>query len=218
MTEVDTAYKRYQLAHTEFSKSAKLSQNGSVSAHSHNRTKYSMEVAQLEYHAAQKARELAATEAAVEQVRVQAAQASIARHIVKSPIVGVVVEQKREEGEWVTAGDTIMRLARMDRLRVPAIVEGDDYDPHEIANRPVTVTLTLARGREVEFTGKIVFAGIEKRLGNKYMVWAEVDNRMVDGTNHWMLQPGCVVDMRIHLQDAPLQSASAGNTTQSRKN
>lgn len=103
-----------------------------------------------------------------------------------------------------------MRIARMDRLRIPGIVEGDQYEPHEIANRPVTVTLELARGREVEFTGQIVFAGVEKRIGNKFMVWAEVDNRThADSQDHWMLQPGSVVRMRIHMDRPTVQSAFA---------
>ena len=219
MNEVNTAYKRYQLSYTEYAKSRKLSQSGSVSAHSANRAKYSMEVAQLEYQAANNTRKLAATEAAVERVRVQAANASINRHLIKSPIVGNIVEFVRDEGEWVNVGDTIMRLARMDRLRVPAIVNGSHYDQQEIADRPVTITLTLARGRQVEFSGKIVSTEIERNLGNKYRAWAEIDNRLFEGSDkHWMLQPGCVVDMKIHLQDPPLQSAAVGSKRQTRKN
>ena len=210
-TEINTARKRYQLAFTEHQKSEKLSRSGSVSPHEANRAKYSMEVSELEYHAAVKQRDLARTEAAVEQVRLNAAVASVQRHQIKSPIDGSVsvVEIVREAGEWVTAGDPIMRLALMERLRVPAIIQGELYDQHEIANRPVTVTLTRARGRQVEFTGKIVYAEIERKPGNIYRVWAEVENRLVEeSTKHWMLQPGCVVNMRIHLEDPPLQSAS----------
>lgn len=210
MTEINTAYKRYQLSASEYSKSAMLSRKGSVSAHAANRARFSMEVAQLEYQGAQKARELAATEAAVEMVRVKTARASIDRHNIKSPVNGSVVEVTREEGEWVTAGDTIMRIARMDRLKVHAIIEGNRYDPHEIDGRPVTVSLILARNQQVEFTGKVVLAEIERQQGNLYRAWAEVDNKMFEGSNgHWMLQPGNVVSMRIHLEDEPLQSASA---------
>ena len=114
---------------------------------------------------------------------------------------------KREAGEWVTAGETVMRIARMDRLRIPGIINGDEHDPHEIDGRPVTVTLQLARGRSVQFNGSIVFASVEKRIGNKFMVWAEVDNRHHEGSGrHWMLQPGSVVDK------PPIQAAYAGTS------
>ena len=209
MTEMNTASKRYQLSAAEYSKSAKLRQSGSVSGHAANRARYSMEVAQLEYQGASNARKMAAGDARVEMVRVKASRASIERHKIKSPVIGNVVEIMREEGEWVTAGDTIMRIARMDRLKVPAFIDGKLYDTHEIDGRPVTVTLKLARDREVEFSGKVVHAEIERRQGNLYRVWAEIDNKMFDGnTGHWMLQPSSVVSMRIHLEDPPLQSAS----------
>jgi multidrug efflux pump subunit AcrA (membrane-fusion protein) len=211
-TEEKTAYKRYRLAYIEHSKSAKLAQSRSVSEHDANRARFSAEVAQLEYEGAKKTRELAGIEAAAEMVTVRASEDSIARHRITSPIDGQIVDVKREAGEWVTAGETVMRIARMDRLRIPGIVNGNLYDPHEIADRPVTVTLELARGRQVQFTGEIVFAGVEKRIGNKFMVWAEVDNRPhAENSNHWMLQPGSVVDMRIHMDQAPVQSAFAGS-------
>lgn len=212
-TEIETAYKRYQLASIEHDKAEKLSRNKSVSEHEANRAKFSKEVSQLEYEGAKKARELAVIEAAAEMVTVKASEDSIERHKIKSPIDGQVFEVFRDAGEWVTAGETVMRIARMDRLRIVSIVEGTDHDPHEIADRPVTVTLELARGRQVEFTGKVVFVLFERRGGGKYHVWAEVDNRTEsDSADHWMLQPGAIVGMQIHLGQPPVQSAFAGNT------
>lgn len=208
VTEVNTAYKRYQLAYVEHTKSEKLRRSGSVSAHEANRARFSAEVAQLEYEGAKKARDLAATEAAAEMVTVKASEDSIARHRIIAPINGHVFEVFKEAGEWVTAGETVMRIARMDRLRITGIVEGVDYDPHEIADRPVNVTLELARGRRVEFTGKVVFVGLEKFGTGKYLVWAEVDNRTEPtGRSHWMLQPGAEVDMQIQLGQPAVQSA-----------
>ncbi len=211
-TEIETAYKRYQLAWIEHTKSEKLRRSGSVSEHEANRAKFSAEVAQLEYEGAKKARDLAAKEAAAEMVTVKASEDSIARHQITSPIDGQVFEVFREAGEWVTAGETVMRIARMDRLRVIGIVKGIAHDPHEIADRPVTVTLELARGRQVELTGKVVFVDFERRSGDQYLVRAEVDNRAEEGSaDHWALQPGAKVGMQIHLGQPPVQSAFAGN-------
>lgn len=211
-TEIETAYKRFQLASIEHDKAEKLSHNKSVSEHEANRKKFSKEVEQLQYEGAKKARELAVIEAAAEMVTVKASEDSIARHKITSPIDGHVFEIFREAGEWVTAGETVMRIARMDRLRIVGIVEGSQHDPHEIADRPVTVTLKLARDRQVEFTGKVVFVLFERRSGDKYQVWAEVDNRTESGSiDHWMLQPGAEVGMQIHLGQPPVQSAFAGN-------
>ena len=88
-----------------------------------------------------------------------------------------------------------MRIARMDRLRIQGYVEGNQFDPHEVANKPVTVTLELAT-ESIDFTGQIVFVSLEKKA-NRYQVWAEVNN--VERNGRWVLQSDHEVAMTIHL-------------------
>ena len=207
-TEVDAAYKRAVLAKKEYEKTIKLRRTGSMSEQQAERSRVSAEIARLEYEGAKKARELAAVQAAAEMVTVQASQDSINRHALKSPIDGVVYEVNRDAGEWVTAGETVMKIARMDKLRITRLVDGDKFDQNELMNRKVTAKVVMARGQEIEFSGAVVFASPQKRLGNKYMVWAEVENRVHPNSNqHWLLQPGSVVEMTIHLDQSVAQSA-----------
>jgi multidrug efflux pump subunit AcrA (membrane-fusion protein) len=109
----------------------------------------------------------------------------------------MVVELKPHEGEWVQAGDTIVRLLRLDLLRVEGLLDAKSYRPSDIQDQPVEVVVTLPHGKKESFSGKIVFVKpiIE---GRKFSVRAEVQNRRQDG--FWILCPGQIADMTIQLK------------------
>jgi multidrug efflux pump subunit AcrA (membrane-fusion protein) len=134
----------------------------------------------------------------VKQADLDAANEEIDRRKVRAPIDGVVVELKRHRGEWVAAGDTLLRLLRMDRLRIKGFINAKEYSPAEVADRPVTVTVTLAHGRQETFAGKVRFVSPTIELGGDFRIYAEVLNRQEN--DHWLLQPGLIVDMTISLQ------------------
>ncbi len=136
--------------------------------------------------------------AEVEDAAVKAADNSIERRRIVSPINGTVVEIHRQIGEWVDAGEPVMRIVRMDRLHVEGFLKASDYDPAEVAGRSVTVEVELARGRRVSFPGKVVHVSPLVQAGNKYRVRAEVENRSERG--HWLLRPGALATMTIHLK------------------
>ncbi len=216
-TDVRTAEKRYELAYEEYDKMKRLRKTGSMSEQQAERAKVSAEIAWFEHQGAIKRKDLAAVEAAAEMVTLHAAEDSINRHALKSPIDGVVYEVHKDAGEWVTAGETVMKIAQMDRLRIPVRIDGSRIDPHELKRRKVTATYFMANGREITFNGSIVFVDVKKRMGNKYMVWAEVENRFVDNDNeNWLLQPGCEVAVCIHLDQPVAKSASSGAVTSTR--
>jgi multidrug resistance efflux pump len=145
---------------------------------------------------AEKDHNVAIHQAGVAQAELEAAEANNKHRTVSSMIDGEVVDVKRHVGEWVAAGDTIMHLVRMDRLRVIGSMKASDYLPSEIAGRPVTITIQLPHGQKETFPGKVVFVS-PLVLGGEFEVRAEVDNRKVG--NFWILRPGLHVDMKIEL-------------------
>lgn len=123
-----------------------------------------------------------------------------------SPTAGQVVERYKLPGEWVQQGDPVVRIMRLDRLRVEGFVKASEYDLNDLADRPVKITVLLARGRTVEASGKIIFINPVIETGDSYRVWAEVVNRQED--NHWLLRPGQSATMTIDLQTlSDLQTA-----------
>ena len=107
------------------------------------------------------------------------------------------MELKSHEGEWVKAGDVVMRLVRLDVLRVHGSLDANAASPGEVQGQPVEITVALARGHRETFSGKIVYV---KPLveGGAYEVRAEVQNRKQDGA--WVLNPGLTAEMTIQLK------------------
>jgi len=69
--------------------------------------------------------------------------------------------------------------------------------PNEVAGKPVTVRVKLARGQEETFFGRVDFASPTVPAGGQFRVCAEVENRQQDG--HWLLGRGMTAEMTIHL-------------------
>lgn len=212
-TEVNTTYKQAELAYQEHLKNNRLRRSGSMSEQQAERAKVSAEIANFQYKGAKNARRLAGVEAAAEMVEVKASQDSIDRHSLESPINGVVYEMAREAGEWVTAGEPVMRIAQMDRLRIIGFIDGNRYNSNQVADCEVTATVMLPRGRKEQFKGRVVFVEGRRSIKNEFRIRAEVDNRTFDDAKkHWILQPGNIVSMEIRLnavdEQSPLQAAS----------
>ncbi len=136
--------------------------------------------------------------AEAKQAEVELADESIRRRQINAPIDGVVQRIYAHLGEWVKPGDSVVRLIRMDRLRVEGYLDKDMYSPGEVAGQPVNVQVVLANGRKEKFTGKIVFVDPEIQGEHDYKVRAEVDNRKDNG--QWLLRPGMPANMTIQLR------------------
>ena len=139
-----------------------------------------------------------AMDAEVRKAEMDASQENIDRRQIKAPLDGVVVDLKHHEGEWVQPGDTVLRILRVDRLRIEGFLKASQYDPIELVNRPVTVTVTLAHDRQEKFQGKVSFVNPTVEAGGEFRVRVEVLNRKEN--EFWLLRPGQMAEMTIHLK------------------
>jgi len=153
---------------------------------------------ELSIEKAQKDLDVAGLQAKVSQAELEAATANVQRRRIVSPLDAVVVELSSHEGEWVQAGDPIMRLIRIDLLRVEGLLNVKNFRFSEIQDRAVQVVVTLAHGQREAFPGKIVFVKPLVQAGGTFLVRAEVQNRRQDGV--WILCPGLSADMTIQLK------------------
>jgi multidrug resistance efflux pump len=133
----------------------------------------------------------------VHQAAVKSADDAVARRQVTSPLAGVVVTIFHEKGEWVAAGEPLLQVIRIDRLRVEGFLSATETGPEEVAGRPVAVEVQLAGGRTAHFTGRVVFISPLVQAGDKYRVRAEVENRTENGSP--LLRPGMTATMTISL-------------------
>ena len=152
----------------------------------------------LSFEKAQKDLAVAGLQKQVSEAELQAADVNVKRRKITAPLDAVVVELSRHEGEWVQAGDPVMRLVRVDLLRVEGFLNAMKYRASEIQGRPVQVTVTLAHGQRETFPGKIVYVKPLVEAGGDFLVRAEVQNRKEDGA--WVLSPGIGAEMTIQLK------------------
>ena len=201
------AEKKERVASIEAEKIVRLAASGSKSDSEKLMAEYSQQLAELEIIKAELEMKKAKGEAELELARMKEVEIRIGRHILQSDFDAYVIEIFKKPQEYVNVGEEVLRIARMDTLWVQGIVDTKLLNPYEAMNRPVTVTVQLARGETTTFEGKIVNVALERQSSQHYMVKAEIKNRPVGG--HWVLQPFSEVLMRIHLDGSAADVGTA---------
>ncbi|MCA9121346.1 MAG: HlyD family efflux transporter periplasmic adaptor subunit [Planctomycetaceae bacterium] len=132
------------------------------------------------------------------QAQVTVAEINLKKHRIVSPLDGILVQLYRKPGEWVSPGDPVARIVRMDKLRVEGFVDASRYLPEDIDGREVTIIIRRPNREAEEFKSTISFVSPIIEASGDYRVWAEVDNRTSQG-KHWVLRPGMEAEMQIDL-------------------
>jgi len=94
-----------------------------------------------------------------------------------SPLNGIVTQLHRREGEWVHLGEKVVRVVRIDRLRVEAYLNlqsGLVLFEHA----PVVLEVGFVDSPLQEFAGEVVFMNPEADpVNGQIRIWAEIENR-----------------------------------------
>jgi RND family efflux transporter MFP subunit len=116
----------------------------------------------------------------LKKVETEFAARQTARHQATAPFGGVVVQIHKRQGDWVDPGDKMLRLIRLDRLRVEGFLDAA-VGKSALEGRPVLLTLDSGG----TFAGKLIFVSPEIDPINKQVrVLAEIENPS------FALQPG----------------------------
>ncbi len=104
------------------------------------------------------------------------ANLALERRTIMAPFPGMVVESKKQRGEWVEPGTPVMRLVRLNRLRAEAFVASERL-PANLVGRPATLVVESSDKTTVKYQGKLVFVSPEiDPVNYQVRVWAEIDN------------------------------------------
>jgi len=195
--EVRYSQAAFEVAKAEYEQSVEINQKapGTIPTAEVRRLLLTKHRADLQIDKAILDQKVAQMNAQTHSAEVRAAEDLIQRQKVTAPIEGVVSTVYRHAGEWVSPGDPIFRIIRMDRLWVEGFLDTNQFNPEEVVNRPVTVTAQRARGEVVTFTGRIVYVSPIAQAGARIRVKAEVENRRVG--EEWMLRPGMTGKMAV---------------------
>lgn len=134
-------------------------------------------LAQLKVQRAKHAREQALVRKQLRDKDVEQADTGVKRRRIASPLAGVVVEVYRRVGEWVEPGDKVVRVVRLDSLRVEGFLDVQQARQTPVG-APVVLRVETPGAPEQRFPGQIVFVSPEVDPVNRQTrVWAEIENR-----------------------------------------
>ena len=131
---------------------------------------------QLQIQQATQNNHVAKMEMAQTQADVELSENSIKKASIVSPIDGVVVLVNKKVGEWIEPGDTVVKVVRLDRLRLEGFVSVSEAGKfHRGDPAVVTFKQNWLTKRKVE--GTVLFINPEANPVNSQVeVWIEVKN------------------------------------------
>jgi macrolide-specific efflux system membrane fusion protein len=200
--ELEAAKKGYQVALSEQQQFEDIRRKnaGAVSEFELRRAKFTTDKSFAQIQVAETDRTVAQLTTKLKQAQIQAAENELARRRVESPLSGQVVQVFKHKGEWCTPGEPILRVVRVDRVRVEGFVLTSAASPASVRGKPVKVTVFTAGGGTHEVQGTIDYASdLVEGAGStrQFRVFTEVDNTQTNGD--WVIQPGSAAAMLIDL-------------------
>ncbi len=147
----------------------------------------------LQKEQAEHEQDLAGMSVRVREAESKLAEHELARREIKAPVAGVIEEVMPVVGDWVRAGDPIVQLVQMDRLRIKGALLYDPHTPASVRGKPVLVKVHLAGDSPngpSEFTGIVDSAGSIIGRDGRFHISVEVENRKHPQTGDWLLMPG----------------------------
>ncbi|MBC8113172.1 MAG: HlyD family efflux transporter periplasmic adaptor subunit [Candidatus Saccharimonas sp.] len=112
----------------------------------------------------------------IKQHDLERATLALERRTIAAPFPGMVVQWKKQHGEWVEPGTPVMRLIRLNRLRAEAFLASQML-PTNLVGRPATLVVDVPGKSAAKYEGKLVFVSPEiDPVNGQVRVWAEIDN------------------------------------------
>lgn len=131
------------------------------------------------------------------------AEHELARRQIKAPVDGVIEKVMVFEGNWVRAGDPVVQMVQMDRLKINAAFRYGPVTPADVRGKEALIEVRLARGQVGRFKG--IVESTSSKFGNGFIhMTVEVFNRRDERTGDWLLMPG--MDGTLHIPGVDLTS------------
>ncbi|MCA9173639.1 MAG: HlyD family efflux transporter periplasmic adaptor subunit [Planctomycetales bacterium] len=203
--EEKAAWETYLTSKIEYEESLTINKQepGAVPATQVRRQELQMNRAKLQAVVAREQRRIAIMQTYVKAREVEIADVAIKHRRIVSPIAGEITQILLRTGEWAQPGERLMRVLRMDVLRVEGSVYAVDAAPYEVKGRHVKVLVSTPQG-DVETEGTIVFADPNYTgVKQKFRVVAEINN-VAHGSipNTWLINSGMPATLRISRTQA----------------
>lgn len=115
---------------------------------------------------------------------VQLAELSVQHRQIRAPITGMVVQWRKQPGEWVEPGQPVVRIIRLNTLRAEGFAPATLLDLQAVGAK-VTLVVDLPNRPAAKFPGELVFVSPEiDPINGQVRFWAEIQNPKLE------LRPG----------------------------
>jgi macrolide-specific efflux system membrane fusion protein len=119
------------------------------------------------------------------------AEYQLKKRAILAPSPGVVVEVLKQAGEWVEPGETVVRIVRMDRLRVEGFLAAQQANA-KLVGQPAVVSVKLQPDKTLDVDGEVTFVSPEIHPVNGMVrVWVDIENGDLN------LRPGLPATIKI---------------------
>ncbi|WP_197172321.1 efflux RND transporter periplasmic adaptor subunit [Novipirellula aureliae] len=155
--------------------------------------KIAVEEARIGIERAKHDKEVQSLEAELAAFQSDLARLTVDQYQVVAPFDATVVELLRQKGEWVRAGEPLMRLIRLSELRAEGYVDADFRDAL-LSNAKTRLRLVGESEREIQRDGLKVFVSPEiDPVNHQVRFWVEFANPKHD------VLPGMRMEMQMIL-------------------
>lgn len=191
--KVRYAVKSYEVVQKEYERSLESNKKfaTSISKTELDRQRLAVEQAKLEIEQAEKEFETARLELNSRKNALEQAKYALSKRDILSPLEGEVVQISRRAGEWTKPGETVLKIVRLDRLRLEGFVNSKEAKKF-LPGTEVQVQFDVQNKAGKTFTGAIVFVHPDANpVDGQIRFWAEIENR------NNLLRPGLRGTLRV---------------------
>ncbi len=136
----------------------------------------------------------------VNEAKKRAAEVQIDLRTIQAPFHGIVAHKEKDANEWVKAGDVIVRLVALEKLRVVGMVKIDSLEapPHLLLNAPASIDIQLYPGAVQTVEARVGFVSPVMQSSGAYQIWVEIPNQKVN--DQWLFRQGMPATIRINTR------------------
>jgi len=140
------------------------------------------------------------------------AQNELERHQIVAPIPGMVVRVNKHAGEWVAAGEVVVRIVRVDRVRAEGFIAASLAQSDLVGRAASIRVLTGDTANQLDATGEVVFVSPDADpVDQRVRVWVEFANPDLS------LRPGLRGDVQILTKQFSSEVVAAGTPTTAKR-
>lgn len=191
--KVQLARKSHELAAAELKRAEDAAERFSKSVSQSEIERLQLATEQADLQIFQARFDLKTAQLAVEthQAALRLAEHRLKKRAIHAPSSGVVVEVLKQPGEWVEPGETVVRIVRMDRLRVEGFLSAEQATS-KLVGQPANVSIKHQADEPLAIEGEVTFVSPEIHPVNGMVrVWVEIEN------SESMLRPGLQATIKI---------------------